>query len=335
MGFTRDGSLYFSQRVTHEDAYTAEVDPATWTVKGVPGRILDRKIEGSSAAPTWSPDGKWIAYVSDRARAGNGPGDATFVVRSVESGQEREFTAKVRRVQATRWFRWFPDSKALVFPDYGPQSIFERLDLQTGEIRKSFSASPLQFGLYYDVSHDGRAILYPATERLAGKPGAPFLVHLMRHDLQSDEEKELTQFRTASEFVFSLSASPDGRSIAYFSPDTPDGNSVWVVPLTGGEQREVSRVRGDRWFITGEGIGWDPQGLGIVCKIGDKAHSQSELWYVPIQGGEPHRLGIDMKGVRSPNFSPDGRHIAFTARAGFQEVWSLQKVFPDLRVSGH
>lgn len=324
LAFTRDGSLYYAQTIDREDAYTAELDPATWKSKGPATPIVDRKIEGGLAAPTWSPDGKWIAYVADRGRAGHFPGDATFVIRSTESGQEREFSAKVRNVLLARLFHWFPDGKSLVFLNYGPQPMLQRLDLQTGDIRKLLNASH-----YYAVTPDGRAILYPQAEKLGGKSSEtdPFLVHLLRHDVETGAERELTRFRTAQEVVFSLSASPDGRYIAYISSYTPNGNSIWIAPLAGGEQREVLRVRGGRTFGINSGIGWDPQGKGLVCTIEEGTHKAAEIWYIPIDGGEPHKLGINVAGASFPNISPDGRRIAFMARSTVFEVGNLKNLF--------
>jgi hypothetical protein len=56
-----------------------------------------------------------------------------------------------------------------------------------------------------------------------------------------------------------------------------------------------------------------------------------ELWLVPLSGGEPRRLDIDISGWSTGlmSFSPDGRHVAFMAGKDSLEVWALTGFLPD------
>jgi len=61
--------------------------------------------------PAWSPDGKWIAYISDRSKPGNDGAYEIYVMRPNGTG--------LRRVTHDRWIddqlAWSPDGKQLVF----------------------------------------------------------------------------------------------------------------------------------------------------------------------------------------------------------------------------
>jgi Tol biopolymer transport system component len=61
--------------------------------------------------PSWSPDGKWLAYVSNRTKPGSEGANEVYVVRPNGTG--------FRRVTHDRWIddqvAWSPDGKHLVF----------------------------------------------------------------------------------------------------------------------------------------------------------------------------------------------------------------------------
>jgi Tol biopolymer transport system component len=143
---------------------TAEGKPA-WSPDGVTlavttrpqwggdGRIslvsLDgrgRRDLGVGDAPSWSPDGRWIAFL--RRWAAPGPDDAIFVVHPDGSGLTRVFLSG-RRTPADAGagraaggvplFRmaWSPDSRWIAFArGSGGGSSVWKLDLRTGDLRQ-------------------------------------------------------------------------------------------------------------------------------------------------------------------------------------------------------
>lgn len=94
-----------------------------------------RNLTGTSGVrerePNWSPDGKWIAYFSDRT------GEMEiFVISQDGRGLERQVTSggKVYR----RGLRWSPDSKKLLFADKD-QSLYW-VEVDSGAITKIVKA---------------------------------------------------------------------------------------------------------------------------------------------------------------------------------------------------
>jgi dipeptidyl aminopeptidase/acylaminoacyl peptidase len=112
--------------------------------------------------------------------------------------------------------------------------------------------------------------------------------------------------------------SPDGRRVAYVvnSVDREENayrGAIWVAPLDGSEQ--------PRQFTSGERSDgsprWSPDGgwLAFVSnRDGDEEKAHGEVYVLPADGGEPHRLTEGKEGVESIAWSPDSRRIAFSRR---------------------
>jgi len=56
----------------------------------------------------------------------------------------------------------------------------------------------------------------------------------------------------------------------------------------------------------------------------DKNRNNSDIWLVPVRGGEPRRLTASEGADYAPRWSPDGARIAFVStRGGSAQVWSI------------
>jgi len=104
--------------------------------------------------------------------------------------------------------------------------------------------------------------------------------------------------------------SPDGQRIAFRS--SRDGGGIFVMGRTGEAVRRVTR--------SGFNPSWSPDGTMLVYateRVGLMPlnwEGVSELWIVPIDGGEARPLGSG-DGVM-PRWSPHGHRIVFQTRLG-------------------
>ncbi len=63
LGFTRKGSFYYGISQEGNDVYIAELDPETGKIL-VPPKKAIKRFEGFNMNPYYSPDGKYLAYIS-------------------------------------------------------------------------------------------------------------------------------------------------------------------------------------------------------------------------------------------------------------------------------
>ncbi|GAC1532981.1 MAG: hypothetical protein NVS3B10_27670 [Polyangiales bacterium] len=71
-----------------------------------------------------------------------------------------------------------------------------------------------------------------------------------------------------------------------------------------------------------------PDGTRVVYVVSEidakKDRTNSDLWMVPLEGGEPKRLSTSPGADHHPRWSPDGLRIAFVSdRGGSSQVWLL------------
>jgi Tol biopolymer transport system component len=66
MGFTVDGSFYYNTTIADLNVYVATLDFKAGKVLTGPTKV-SLLFDGSNMAPVWSPDGKYLAYASQRS----------------------------------------------------------------------------------------------------------------------------------------------------------------------------------------------------------------------------------------------------------------------------
>jgi Tol biopolymer transport system component len=336
IGLTRNGSLHYAVAAGMRDVYIAEFDPETGRVEGTPKRLTSRYV-GANMWPAWSPDGKSLAYSRQRGVRANGPGSLSIVIRSVETGEEREIPTRPGQMHPARWF---PDGRSLVaaYWDRSRKSVDHyRIDVGTGEarlLRRGKGGGPFfpdHNLLRPDLSPDGRTMFFSERER-AGSEVRGFRV--LAYDIETAREKEI--LRLAGRFCGAVFVSPDGRQLAFPEVDLKTGSStVEVVPVGGGEVREVLRVELPARIWGPAGLAWAPDGRHLLVPINPKSTggpapgAPTELLRVPVAGGQAQSLGLAMERIGLGGVHPDGRRLVFDSgqpRESAQEVWVMENL---------
>ncbi len=325
MGFTRKGSLYYGLNTRIRDVYIAALDPATGKVISPPVAASHRYV-GLNTAPDWSPDGEYLAYVSQRGPVPSGPGSRIIAIRSIKTGEERQIPNKLKNPNLRP--RWSPDGRSFVVDGkdtQGRQGIY-RVDAQTGETTPIVQTES-GIATFPSWSPDGKAIFYHSFDRK--------LHQLLRRDLETGRESEV--YRLASPaYVRGQAVSPDGRRWAFSRGDPATRSMVlMLVPASGGEPRELIRLK-EPESIGFYSLAWTPDGRQVLfVKREDVpgAEARNSLWRVSVEGGAAQKIELGVPNPRGIRFHPDGRRIAFSAGENAAEIWVLENFLPKLSAS--
>jgi TolB protein len=112
--------------------------------------------------------------------------------------------------------------------------------------------------------------------------------------------------------------SPDGTLLAFSDESQEDHRSViYVAPIGGGTPRRVTAHSPSYWH------GWSPDGSALAF-TGER-DGESDVYTIPVTGGEEARL-TTAKGLDDgPEYSPAGRRIYFSsARTGTSQIWRMR-----------
>ncbi|MBS4195435.1 S9 family peptidase [Lederbergia citri] len=259
---------------------------------------------GLDYAPRWSPDGKWLAFVSTRRLH-----PQLWVMSS--SGGEAELLTHIPYVGGTPV--WSPDSQTIACVIHvGPKGPEENPSTP----RQRFSKNVLVIDrLEYKLD---------TTGYLVGKHWQLFTITVVGPDRGNSRQLTFGNYDYSSP-----SWSPDGRFIAIAGNKTPERldlaliNDIWVLSAEGGELRKLTRSQGPA-----DHPAWSPDGQTIAYVGHDRSnggYTNPGIWMVHVAGGGPWEFTAgfpypigdksigDIRGHKEPTISltwtPDGNSI--------------------------
>ncbi|HXY24649.1 MAG TPA: hypothetical protein VEI73_08360, partial [Candidatus Acidoferrum sp.] len=120
--------------------------------------------------------------------------------------------------------------------------------------------------------------------------------------------------------VFGPRISPDGARVAYLVTETKMEKDkpwkyvtqMWVAPTAGPASAARQYTRGDE---DASEVKWSPDGkiLGFRMNVGEEKEKKSQVWFMYVDGGEAWQVTKHKAGVRSYEFSPDGKTLLLVA----------------------
>ncbi len=320
MGFTQTGSFYYAQGHTMLDVYVAKMDPKSGRILAPPEKAIKR-FEGANSWPAYSRDGKSLAYITTRRRSFQAAAFPNILcIRSLETGKEREFTTKFRRLAGPRWS---PDGQSIYVAawDYEGMGIY-RVNAQNGEFTLMVRTEPPASLHDHEISPDGNLLIYERRDNPKESP------RILSRNLTTGEEKQLYAGNPKSG-PLNASLSPDGRRLAFINMDKE--KVLRVIPASGGEPKELLRFDEDRPYFAS--IEWTADGKYILFPRlhPTKDKQQFALWRIPAEGGKPEELGLVMAEFEDLSAHPDGQHLALFS-SGFvwksATVWVMENFLP-------
>ena len=254
-------------------------------------------------SPSWSPDGRHIAFVSDR----DGDYNSEIYVIDSDGSNLRRLTDLDSQLPS-----WSPDGRHIAF--FSSEDIYV-MDSDGSNLRRLTKdiGWPWEWEevLSLKWSPDGRRIAFVSELDKNFEDFKNFEIYVVGSD--GRHLRNLTNHRARDAFP---SWSPDGRHIAFVSDR--DGNvEIYVMDSDGGNPRNLT----DHW-ANDAFPSWSPDGRHIA--FASDRDGDSEVYVMGSDGSNPRRLTDHSATDRSPSWSPDGRHIAFVSgRDGDSEVYVM------------
>jgi len=265
---------------------------------GAPRRLTTDPAPESH--PHWSPDGRWIAFLRH---------DAAYLISPL-GGPERKVVDRISTLN------WMPDSQSLVVSRWPAgderQGIFT-IAIGSGKLDRLTTPPGQETDQLPAISPDGQNVA--------------FLRYLTHYDLYVSPVKgsEVRRLTKDGRFIWGL-VWADNREIL-FSSTRSGGRTLWRMAADGrSEPRLIPGVQGEAMYPAISRAANSPARLAYTRYTSDYNIWRTEV-SIPGNGAPriltaPAPVVASTRNEHSPQFSPDGRRMAFESdRSGYREIW--------------
>ncbi|HEV2826106.1 MAG TPA: S9 family peptidase [Pyrinomonadaceae bacterium] len=292
-----------------------------------------------ASSPRWSPDGRWLAFLSDRGESGIDP-DVTmqiYLLRS-DGGKAERLTSVPGGVED---FAWSPDSKMIAFVARDQPTASEQERQSAGddatEVDRNFKYSRL----WVANLSDRKAVQITKQDfeinELAWSPKGDEIALVVARSQKPEDSLLLSLVvvnrstgevaRTLTTNVSSISGllrwSPDGLSIVFLEgPPTKDFSSwVSVVASGGGPVRPLMK----EYSGTVIALGWTPDSRHLLAQSIEG--TRQALLTINITTGAVRKLADVIQTIWEYSFSTNGQTIVYNAQTpeSPSDIWVWTK----------
>jgi dipeptidyl aminopeptidase/acylaminoacyl peptidase len=313
---------------------------------------------GSDEGAEWSPDGKWIAFLSDRPVMDGEDGDA-----KTSSGDSDAGDGKFRRQRAgdaddrtTRlWlipisggeaqplfkenldvhaFAWSSDSRTIYLSAAAP-----RTHTQEDALKQDWK----DVVRWREQERGDLLLALPVAASLASTSAQPPAhpandSELRDHEKSSDAKLPLPQgsqaIATSTLEINDIAPSPDGATLAFTTQsishrmENPTDSEIFLVPAAGGAVRQLTHNN-----ALEAGLHWSPDGQWLHFVVhaaggsleGPYRDVEGRLYRLNPADGKIERLGGDFDGsLEDFGFLADGKLVGLGLKGIEQQIYLIQ-----------
>jgi dipeptidyl aminopeptidase/acylaminoacyl peptidase len=286
---------------------------------------------GNDTEAVWSPDGRKIAFQTDRA------GDLDIAVLDVAGGKVTDVIAGPGHAC---YPAWTPDG-GLVYAfgrHTGTAVQAERAKADCGyglRLWENGAITVLTQGYWRDytpsVTGDGAAVYYASTQGAVDASDGVWKerVALRRLPLSPGAVSEcVLPMDGDTQGAVQPSLSPDGRFLLWAGMDGFRSNWRICAARADAPSRCVFLTPGE---MSAYAPRWSPDGRFIACAGFRKDDPGWGICLLDPRSGAIARLDTGTGHSRSPAWSPDGRELVFeNNRTGFYKLYRMKVVLPPL-----
>ena len=206
---------------------------------------------GIELNPTFSPDGSQVAF------SWNGEQQDNFdiYVKVIDRANGVRLTSDPARDMSPAWS---PDGRHIAFAREGAVFLIPPTGGQERKVA-DLRVSDIEW------TRDSKALIVSA--------GTFRKSQILRISVETEEVKELTTPPASQEIAygdFNVAVSPDGLNLAFVRFHTSATAALYLMPLTGGEPRRLTKNEG-----CDSGVTWTADGREIVYSLGPRLWRRS------------------------------------------------------------
>ena len=290
---------------------------------------------GTDEKPQWSPDGKWIAYLSDRAPSGGDDGG---------SGSESAKATRIWLISATggealplyterldvHAFAWSADSSAIYFSAKSPLTHDEE-DKQKDEWK-----DVVRWREQYRGDVLLKLAIAPALARSIAVPLATTAPTVAGSEAEpsSSLPPGVETMAKSDLAIAEIAPSPDGKGVAFTTEpihhriENPSDYEIFLVAANGGAVRQITHNE-----AVESNLRWSPDSRWLHFSVAAAAGSlegkyrdvQGRLYRIDPSSGKVERLGASFEGSLDQfALLPDGRELALGLRGTETHVYLIE-----------
>ena len=286
-----DGAKIVFATESVELPYTRAVISQLWTAEIANGRT-QKIYDGDAVQPSWSPNGKWIAFWG----LPKGSGKRVIWIVSASGGNPIEITND----NYINWSpTWSAGGKYLYFSSSrgGSMNLWRvKIDEGSGKTLSPLEpvTTPSTFSAMAKMSHDGKKMVFvtsdirdnlyklnfnPGTEKVNGEP--------------------IAVTKGSKQFSYP-SVSPDNQWISVSS--TGQQEDIYIMRPDGSD---ISKLTND--LFKDRGPQWSPDQRSLIF-YSDRS-GKYEAWEINIDGSNLKQLTTSVGQISNPIWFPDGKSI--------------------------
>ena len=285
-----------------------------WLVGTSGGDAIQLTQSGKDSAPSWSPDGKTLAFLSGR------DGTSQVYVISMEGGEAKKLTTLSTGADL---FKWSPDGKSIAFTsgvyvDCKDDACNKKRDEEKEKSKvKAHVAEHLLYRHWDHWSEGKRSHLF--IQPVEATPAAHDLTEAADYDVPPDQRGGDTD----------LNFSPDSKEICYTAVTdkmeaTSTNGDLFLVPVTGGEPKRITTNQG----FDGNPV-YSPDGKYIAYHAQMTAGYEADRWQVLLynrQAGQSENISASFdRSAGELSWSPDSKTIYFLAEnETLQPIYAME-----------
>ena len=265
------------------------------------------------ADPQVSPDGKMVAFTVTRVDLDKNEKPSHIYVVSLDGGSPKQLTTGSARNERPRWS---PDSRRIAYiSDHGGSAQVWLMDADGDNAKQVTSLATEAGGVLF--SPDGKHLVFTSEVYPDCADEA------CNHKRLEAEKTSKVKARIYASLLYRHWNEWQGARRKH----------LFVAPVSGGSARDLTPgTRDVPPFSLGgpDDYAISPDGAELCYVMNPDPEpatsTNSELYVVPIAGGQPRKITSNVGADNSPQYSPDGRQIAWRTqlRGGYEsDRWRL------------